>query len=459
MRKRKHKIFLVDDDELITTMLTRALEKEGYTVRTETHTNKIVNKIRAWSPDILLLDVRLPDISGIDILMELMNADATIPVVMLTADDTAETSVRAMKLGAADYLTKPFNMDEVKIVIRNILESVKLKEEVGYLKKRYSEEIDTNFIGEDGAIKKLILEVEQVAKAGVSTILITGESGTGKELLARYIYNVMYQDGYPPFIRVNCSALPETLLETELFGYFKGAFTDAKKDKKGLFELSDRGCILLDEIGEMQLGLQSKLLRVLEERKIRRVGGKDEIPVVVTVIATTNQDLARKVEEDSFRLDLFYRLNTFNLHIVPLRNRKEDIPLLARHFLSLFTKKYNKKDLKGLSREADELLRAYPWPGNVRELKNVIERIVVLKCTDEILPEHLPFEIMNQSESASKGFADRFILPDSGIVLDDVEKDLIEQALQKSQNNKTLAAKLLGISYDTLRYQIKKYGL
>ncbi len=457
--KSQHKIFLVDDDELIITMLTRALEKEGYTVRAETHTDHIVNKIRAWSPDLLLLDVRLPDISGIDILKELMGAGAAIPVVMLTADDTAETSVKAMKLGAVDYLTKPFNMEEVKIVIRNIIESVKLKEEAGYLKKRFSEEIKTNFIGEDRTIKKLILEVEQVAKAGVSTILITGESGTGKELLARYIYNVMYQDGYPPFIRVNCSALPEALLETELFGYFKGAFTDAKKDKKGLFELSDGGCILLDEIGEMQAGLQSKLLRVLEERKIRRVGGKDEIPVAVTVIATTNQDLSRKVEEGSFRLDLFYRLNTFNLRIVPLRSRKEDIPLLAGHFLSFYSEKYNKKDLKGLSREADILLRAYPWPGNVRELKNVIERIVVLKCAEEILPEHLPFEIMNQSESSSKGFTDRFILPESGIVLDDVEKDLIEQALQKSQNNKTQAAKLLGISYDTLRYQIKKYGL
>jgi DNA-binding NtrC family response regulator len=456
---KKGKIFLVDDDELIISMLSRALKKEGYTVTSETHTDEIVRKIQSWSPDVLLLDINLPERSGIEVLEEVMQTGLNLEVVMLTADDTAETAVKAMKLGAADYLTKPFNMEEVKLVVAGILEKERLKEEVGYFRKLYAEDVDKVIIGKSPPIKSLIAEVEQIAQAGVSTVLITGESGTGKELVARYLHRTMFPDEYAPFIRLNCAALPETLLETELFGYVKGAFTDAKTDKKGLFELADGGCLLLDEIGEMKMDLQSKLLRVLEERRIRRVGGKEESSVDVTVIATTNRDLSQEVEQGRFRLDLFYRLNTFCLNVVPLRERKEDVPLLVRRFLESYGEKYNRKSLKDVSREAEELLMSYAWPGNVRELRNAIERIVVLKTGEQILPEHLPLEIARRSRAEATPKGGKLLLPEGGISLEEVEKDLIVQALEKAKNNKTLAAKLLDMSYDALRYQIKKYGL
>ncbi|MEK6776814.1 MAG: sigma-54 dependent transcriptional regulator [bacterium] len=453
------KIFLVDDDQLIIAMLSRALRHEGYTVRAETRTEAIVDKIHSWRPDVLLLDVRLQDTTGIEILTELMKKETPLQVIMLTADDTAETAVKAMKLGAADYLTKPFDIDEVKIVIRNILDKVRLQEEVGYLRGLYSEDFDRAIVGESPGIKGLVAEVDRVAHAGVSTVLITGESGTGKELVARRIHRGMFPEEVAPFIQVNCAALPDTLLETELFGYMKGAFTDAKADKKGLLEQADMGCLLLDEIGEMKPDLQSKLLRVLEERKVRRVGGEEEIPVEVTVIATTNRDLSGEVDKGMFRLDLFYRLSTFRLHVPALRERKEDIPLLTKYFLAHFASKYNKKVLKGFSPEVEQRLTAYQWPGNIRELRNVLERIVVLQDTETILPEHLPVEIRNPQERARVQESGRFILPDSGISLEELERDLILQALQKTKNNRTLAAKLLGVTYDTLRYQIKKFGL
>jgi transcriptional regulator with PAS, ATPase and Fis domain len=252
--------------------------------------------------------------------------------------------------------------------------------------------------------------------------------------------------------------LPETLLESELFGYEKGAFTDAKADKKGLFELADRGSILLDEIGEMKTALQSKLLRVIEERTVRRIGGKDEFPVDVVVIATTNRDLQEAVDKGDFRLDLFYRLNAFSLHIPPLRERVEDIPLLARYFLGRLAAKYNKTMISGFSPEAERLMVAYRWPGNIRELRNMIERLVVLENTEVIMPEHLPKEITMQVTAESRP-AGEFVIPDHGINLDDLEKKLIMQALTKAGGNKTLAAKLLSLSYDSLRYQIKKFGL
>ncbi|NIS62931.1 MAG: response regulator [Proteobacteria bacterium] len=456
------RVFILDDDELIVSMLSRALRNEGYDVRTETEAHDVINKLESWSPDVLLLDIKLPDRDGMDILQELMTRDINTQVVMLTADDTAESAVKAMKLGAVDYLTKPFHIDEVKIIVRNLLEKEMLKQEVNYLRKVTADLIERDIIGESSAIKEIKSKVEKIAQARVSTILITGESGTGKELVARYIHHLLHGDldsGYTPFIGINCAALPESLLESELFGHEKGSFTDAKSEKKGLFELAAGGSILLDEIGDMKDNLQGKLLRVLEERTIRRIGGKDEIPIDVTVIATTHRNISDAVEKGQFRMDLFYRLNAFSLHILPLKERREDIPVLARHFLSSFATKYNKKRLKGFSREAEKILLSYSWPGNVRELKNVIERIVVLESADMILPEHLPKEISNQSIPVSQMAKDRFVLPPAGLSLDALEKDLILQALQKANHNKTQAAKLLNISYDSLRYQIKKFGL
>ncbi len=461
--KTKGKVFLVDDDDLIVSMLARALKNEGYEIRSESADFKnIVDTVRSWSPDVALLDIKLPGTSGIDILEEMKGRGANAQVIMLTSDDNLETAVRCMKLGAADYLTKPFNIDEVKIVVNNIIEKARLKSEVGYLRRLYFEQFEKDLIGESAAMRELRGRMEKIARSRVTSILITGESGTGKELVARCLHRTMSGDadaGYAPFIAVNCSALPETLLESELFGYEKGAFTDAKTEKKGIFELANGGSILLDEIGDMKIDLQSKLLRVLEERVVRRIGGREEIPIDVMVIATTNKDIPAAVEKGEFRKDLFYRLNIFSLHIPLLSERSEDVPALSDYFLGHFASRYKNKAVRGFSQEAQELLRAYSWPGNVRELKNVIERIVVLENAETIMPEHLPKEILTPAGKEGSKAGKKFILPEEGISLDDLERDLIVQALEKAKDNKTLAAKLLNISRDSLRYQIKKFGL
>lgn len=456
--KTKGKIFLLDDEELIVSMLSRAFKKEGYEVTAECSPQGVIEKIHSLSPDVVLLDVNIPEKSGLDILQEIKEKGIETEVVMLTADDTVETAVSAMKMGAADYLTKPLDMEKVRIVISNLLEKGKLRHEVEYLRKVVADTFKKDIIGESKAIKDLKERLGKMAGAGVSTVLITGESGTGKELLARSIHSMIYSDSTlrsAPFIPVNCTALPEALLESELFGYEKGAFTDAKSDKKGLFELADGGSILLDEIGDMKMGLQSKLLRALEERNIRRIGGKNEIHIDVTAIATTNRDLSSSVEKGEFRLDLFYRLNTFNLHILPLRDRREDILPLAEHFLLHFALKYRKENPKGFSQDAEKVLLSYYWPGNVRELKNVIERVVVLENTEFVMPEQLPLAAA-RSACISKH---RCILPDSGISLEELEKDLIMQALERTNHNKSLAAKLLDLSYDSFRYQIRKFRI
>lgn len=460
--KIKGRIFLLDDDELISSMLSRALKKEGYEVQTETSTEDVLNKISAWCPDLVLLDIHLDeDKSGLDILEEMRREEIGGQVVMLTADDSAESAITAMKLGAVDYLTKPFNMDEVKIVIKNIIENERLREEVNYLRKTGTVSVQVQMIGESPAIRELREKAEKLAEAKVDTILISGESGTGKEVMARYIHNWRYinhGNEYAPFIAVNCTALPEQLFESELFGHVKGAFTDAKSDKKGMFELASGGTILLDEIGDMKPSLQSKLLRVLEDRRVRRLGGKIDIPVDVNVITTTNRDLEQAVKEGDFRMDLFYRLNTFSLFIPPLRERKEDIPLLAAFFLAFFSQRYLKKVIKGFSPEAEKVLCSHDWPGNIRELKNLVERIVVLENVETITPEYLPISLTGRP-FVERRKSTRFILPEKGVSLEDVEKDLIMQALKLAENNQTKAAKLLDISYDSLRYQIKKFDL
>jgi len=460
--KKKHRVFLLDDDELIITVLSRSLSKDGYETCIETSTENVVSKIRAWGPDVVLVDISMPGRSGIEVLEEIIDKGIDTEVIMLTADDAVETVVNAMKIGATDYITKPFNSDKVKITIKNIIEKKDLKQEVRYLRKAYSESVHSEIIGNSSTFRSLMEKIEKLAEARVSAILITGESGTGKEIIARHIHRSTFgleQSEHVPFISVNCAAMPESLLESELFGYEKGAFTDAKSHKIGLFEQAKGGTLLLDEIGEMKKGLQSKLLRVLEERKVRRISGSTEIYVDVTVIATTNRNIAEAVQNDEFRPDLFFRLSNFYLHIVPLRERKEDIPLLARHFLKYFSAKYNKKNIEGFSSEAEKLLMEYHWPGNVRELKNLVERFVVLENTVKILPEHLPQWISVSSPQTKRKSRERFILPDSGISLDEVEKDLIIQALERSNDNMTAAARLLGVTYDSFRYQLKKFGI
>ncbi|MDZ4164263.1 MAG: sigma-54 dependent transcriptional regulator [Smithellaceae bacterium] len=459
--KKRVRVYLVDDDELILAMLSRALEREGYEVQTETGESDLIDKITSWQPDVVLLDINLPGQNGLDTLKILKTQTSHIEVIMLTADDTAETAVKAMKIGAWDYLTKPFNLDEVKIVIGNAIGNIGLKRELEYLRKISSSFFENDFVGVSKAKRDLKEKMERIAEAHVQSILITGESGVGKELIARNIHRMMYGtvvSSSIPFIAVNCSALPDTLLESELFGYEKGSFTDAKKGKKGLFEVADGGTLLLDEVGEMKISLQSKLLRALEERVVRRIGGQEEIPVNVTVIATTNRDLARAVEKDEFRMDLYYRLNAFFLTIPPLRERKEDIPVLANHFLASFAREYN-RSIEGFSAEAENLMTSYKWPGNVRELQNVVRGMVVLKNTRVIMPEHLPLEVSGLASRKAKEQQGRFILPQGGISLDEFEKDLIIQALERTEHNKTQAAKLLNISYDSFRYQLKKFDL
>jgi DNA-binding NtrC family response regulator len=461
------RIFLLDDDELIVTMLSRALRNEGFETHVQTSSDDIIKKMEAWHPNVILLDINLgEDRNGLDILAEIKANELDAQVVMLTGDDTAESAIKAMKTGAADYLTKPFNIDEVIMVVKGALEKAKLNDEVRYLRKSRMDYAHHEMVGESQVLKDLIENAKKIATAGVPTILITGESGTGKEVLARYIHYWLHQERGEntedvPYIAVNCTALPDNLIESELFGHTKGAFTDARMDKKGMFELADGGTILLDEIGDMRADLQSTFLRVLENRKIRRLGGTVDLLVDVNVIATTNRDLKQAVAAKDFREDLFFRLSTFSMHLPPLRSRREDISLLARYFLENFKQKYAKKDLEGFTSEAEKRLIEYNWPGNVRELKNVVERCVVLANSELISLENVPLELGAEGDLpfVERRKNPRLILPEEGISLDDVEKDLIRQAMDRAGNNQTKAAKLLNMSYDTLRYQIKKYNL
>ncbi|HTP52173.1 MAG TPA: sigma-54 dependent transcriptional regulator [Anaeromyxobacteraceae bacterium] len=463
--KIKGRILLLDDDDLIVSMLARSLKREGYEVQAETDPEGILAKIRSFAPHVVLLDLKLPGASGMDILREIVDEGVDAQVVMLTSDDSAESAVKAMKVGAKDYLTKPFDLEEVKLVVASLLEQGSLKQEVGYLRKISSDLNHRDLIGTSEAVRRVKESAEKLAKAGVLSVLITGENGTGKEMVARYVHDLMHRgDGgsCAPFIGINCAALPEELIESELFGHEKGAFTDAKVEKKGIFELAAGGTVLLDEIGEMKWNLQAKLLRALEEWKVRRVGGRHDIPIEATVFATTNRNLEEAVKNGEFRIDLYYRLATFCLAVPPLRERREDIIPIAQHFLSFFAAKYGRAGPSGFSQEAREFLLAYDWPGNVRELRNTVERFVVLESGPTVLPDHLPKEILQRKEPlapAAPAAGAGFTLPEGGLSLEDLESTLILQALAKTGRNKAQAAKLLGITYDSFRYQVKKLGL
>jgi DNA-binding NtrC family response regulator len=462
MIKIRGRIFAVDDDELIVTMLARALKSEGYEVHFQTTPQNVIANILAWQPDIVFLDVDLAEeMTGFDILAAIKKEGLDAEVVMLTADDSAESAIRAMKLGAVEYFTKPFNLDEIKIITGNIIENLRRKAEIDYHRKNACPYFEHGLVGESPLILEILRTAEKLVQARAETILITGESGSGKEVLARYLHcRRQKAEGHSqsPFFAVNCTALPENLIESELFGHVKGAFTDARSDKKGIFELAADGTLLLDEIGDMRLDLQAKLLRVLEERTVRRLGGSVDLPVEATVIVTTNKDLKTAAEQGGFRKDLFFRLSGFAMELPPLRNRGDDILLLARHFLRYFANKYLKKGIKGFSVEAEKAMLAYGWPGNVRELRNIIERCVVLEEMETITREHLLPKLEGWAGSEPSGSA-RIILPEEGLSLEELEKDLIRQALERTGANQTKAAKLLGISYDTLRYQMKKFAL
>ena len=393
-----------------------------------------------------------------DVLRAAKRIDPDILGIMITAFASADTAIEAMRLGAHDYLSKPFDVDELKMKVRNALEQRQLRQENVLLKRALgSTHQFANIVGRSDKMLAIFKLIEQIARTD-STVLVTGESGTGKEWVARAIHFYSLRRDRP-FVALNCGALPETLLESELFGHMKGAFTGASANKKGLIEAAEKGTLFLDEIGEMTPMMQVKLLRVLQERKFRRLGGVEELEGSMRVIAATNQDLTKMVADGKFREDLFYRINVIPIHLPPLREREEDIPLLAEYFLAKYRDQMG-KDIHGLSQETMDLLDAYEWPGNIRELENVIERAVALEKSQTILPESLPEHIVKR---VAKGPAAAGLLPESGFNLEEhvegLEKEYITQALNRAGGVQVKAAELLGMSFRSFRYYAKKYNL
>jgi two-component system, NtrC family, response regulator PilR len=452
------RILIVDDERSMRELLAIVLRREGHEVRLAENGRTAIEALEREPVDLLISDIKMPDLSGVEVLRAAKRIDPDIIGIMITAFATTESAVEALRMGAYDYLAKPFEVDELKIVVRNALERKHLRQENVLLKRALGVTHQfSNIVGRSEAMLAVFKLIETVAPTN-STILITGESGTGKELAARALhYNSLRRD--QPFVALNCGALPETLLESELFGHMKGAFTGAATNKKGLVEVAERGAIFLDEIGEMSPMMQVKLLRVLQERKFRRVGGVEELEAAMRVIAATNQDLGSLVAEGKFREDLFYRINVIPIHLPALRERRDDIPLLAEHFLQKYREQVGKA-VTGISQEAMAHLNAYEWPGNIRELENVIERAVALESSAVILPESLPPHIV---APRAKGPSAAGTLPPAGFDLEEhvkgLERDYIAQALRRAGGVQVKAAELLGMSFRSFRYYAKKYNL
>lgn len=453
---KRNKLLVVDDEHLIRWSLEQNLKKQGYDVVTAGTGEDALRLIREEQPDLVLLDIQLPGISGIDVLEKIKEHDEDIIVIMVTAHSGLETAVNAMRLGAYDYVSKPFNLDELSIVVRKALETSDLRQEVVRLRTETKKNVPPNIIGDSRHMKYLMEVLDKVARSEASTVLVQGESGTGKELVAKWIH-ASSSRADKPFIAINCAAVPATLLESELFGHEKGAFTDAKATKKGLFELADGGTVFLDEIGDMEMGMQAKLLRFLEDRSFRRIGGSRVFTVDVRIISATNKDLQKSIEEKSFRNDLYYRLQVIPIFLPSLRERKEDIIPLATHFISLYNKDFNKK-VQGIAGMAERMMVDYSWPGNVRELKNVVERAIILGNDDTLLLEHLPLEIVAKASLQGGAPVSSFRLPPEGIDIEEVEKELIRQALEMADWNQSKAAKKLNLGIDAFRYRMKKFG-
>lgn len=450
------KILVVDDEKSLLDLLSVVLKKEGYDVQTSLSGKKGLDLIKNQDFDLVLCDIKLPQMNGMKILKQVKAKRPDIPVVMITAYGTTKQAVEALKAGALDYVVKPFNVEEMKIIVANGLEKRKLKKENILLKKELKEKYRfNNMIGKSKRMMEVYGLIEKIAGTD-TTVLIEGESGTGKEMAARAVHFLSHRSEYP-FISINCAALPENLLESELFGHQKGSFTGAGADKKGMFEVAQKGTLFLDEVGEMSPMTQVKLLRALQERKLRRVGGTNEIPVDVRIIAATNQDLRKKIEEGNFREDLFYRLNVISFKMPPLRKRREDIPLLVSHYLQKYCRSMERK-MKRISPEVMNIFESYPWPGNVRELGNVMERIVAIEERETITVASLPDEILSPQKKVETRQLLRpgFNLSDH---LDEVSRNYIREALESTGGNLKDTATLLGINYRSLRYLIEKYGL
>lgn len=447
----KGKILVVDDEIKMRRVLQMILQKEGYEIVTSKDGREALQKVEEENFDLVLTDMKMPGLSGIDLLKKIRESDKEIPVIMITAYGTVETAVKAMKEGAYDYLLKPFEKDEMKIIVANALKMKTLVRENRYLRGELEEKYKLdNVIGKSSQMQEIYKILREVANTK-ATVLIQGETGTGKTLVARALhFNSSGKE--KPFIHVNCAALPEGLLESELFGHVKGAFTDAVANKPGKFELANAGTIFLDEIVELSPMLQVKLLRVLQEKEFEQVGGIKTIKIDVRVIAATNRDIKKALEGGLLREDLYYRLNVISINIPPLREHKEDIPLLVEYFLQKFNRESG-KNIKGVSPRAMDMLTNYNWPGNVREVENVIERAVILGSKNTLLPESLPLHLKKESDKME------IHIPPEGIALEKVEKSLIREALKMTRGNQSRAAKLLDISRNTLRYRIRKFGI
>jgi len=450
------RVLVVDDEENFRHILSVILKKEKYEVDTASNGNEALQKISSDPFDQVLCDIRMPGMDGLDFLKEVQKIEAGTSVIMMSAYGTLDTAIEAMKQGAYDYISKPFKPDEVILTLRKAEERERLRKEIELLRKEIKKEYSfDNIVSKNEAMQRIFEVIQKVAQYK-STVLITGESGTGKEVVARTLHH-QSDRSQRPFIPVNCGAIPENLLESELFGHSKGAFTDAIRTKKGLFEEADGGSLFLDEIGELPAQLQVKLLRVLQDGEIRRVGESKSIQIDVRIVAATVKDLVKEVNEGKFRDDLFYRLNVVPVHIPPLRERKEDIPLLITHFI----KKHNQslgKNVTGVEPKALEALMNYKWYGNVRELENTIERAIVLADGESIVPENLPMDIQTFREKVEilPLTEEEYSIKKSSKAL---EMMLIRRALKRTKGNHTHAARLLEISHRALLYKIKEYGI
>jgi two-component system response regulator PilR (NtrC family) len=461
--ERRPRILVVDDERSMRELLAIVLRREGYEVLLAENGKSAIATLEREPVDILISDIKMPDMSGVEVLRAAKRVDSEILGIMITAFASTETAVEAMRLGACDYLSKPFDVDLLRMKVREKIENRQLRQENVLLKRTLGLSHQfANIVGRSEVMLGVFKMIETVARTN-STILLTGESGTGKGLVAQAIhFHSLRRDR--PVVAVNCGALPEALLESELFGHMRGAFTGAESNKKGLIEVAERGTVFLDEIGEMSAVMQVKLLRVLQERKFRRVGGLEEMQADIRVIAATNQDLAKLVADGRFREDLFYRINVIGIHLPPLRERREDIPLVAEHFLGKYSEQMG-KTINGISHDALELMLKYDWPGNIRELENTIERAVALESTPTVLPDSLPPAVRGDSvrPSVMTSAPIEAALPSSGFDLEahvqEIERGYLAEALKRAGGVQVKAAELLGMSFRSFRYYVKKYNL
>ena len=457
--RRPARILVVDDERSMRELLAIVLRREGYEVLLAESGRAAIDVLEREPVDLLISDIKMPDLSGVEVLRAAKRIDQDILGIMITAFASTETAVEAMRLGACDYLSKPFDIDLLKMKVREKIENRQLRQENVLLKRTLGLSHQfSNIIGRSEGMLDVFKMIETVARTN-STILLTGESGTGKGLVAQAIhFHSLRRE--KPMVSLNCGALPENLLESELFGHMRGSFTGADSNKKGLLEVAEKGTIFLDEIGEMSAVMQVKLLRVLQERRFRRVGGLEELTADIRVVAATNQDLTKAVAEGRFREDLFYRINVIPIALPPLRERREDIPLLAEHFLAKYSEQMGKA-IASVSNDALDLLVRHDWPGNIRELENVIERAVALEATPVVLPDSLPAGI--RGDAVRQAAAPTDALPNTGFDLEahvqGIERGYIAEALKRADGVQVKAAELLGMSFRSFRYYVKKYNL